>query len=272
LNELLNHPAVQTGIAPFVAGLVATLVFHRMRLGGLAILAGFATVVALVSGFSFTPLTATRKIVLLALLAPVIGILVDFALKPNAIGRALIALGAAGAALWVFWPVLAQRALVQGLIVGGFIAIFVAWLVASMLRLADEPVRAGAAGLALGIGSGGLAILGASALYGQYGIAMGAAAGAFLLVQMLMGKKITAGATFSLPTALIAGLLGAATMLLAQLRWYTLVVLALVPLAAQLPVPERKPVWLQAIVASFYTLLVVVLAFALAYFMRGSSS
>ena len=248
------------------------MLLQPARLGGLAIIAGFATVVALVNDFSFTPLTVTRKIMLIALIAPLVGIALDFVLKPGATGRVLLGVMAACAALWAFWPVLGQRGLMPALVTGAFIAFFIAWLVVFTLSLAGSPVRAGAAGLALGIGAGGLAILGASALYGQYGIAIGAAAGAFLLVPMLSGKKIAAGATFTLPAALITGLLGAATMLLAQLRWYSLVVLALVPVAAKLPLPEKMPPWLQAIVASFFTLLVVACAFALAYFSRGSAS
>ena len=36
MQEILNHPAVQGGVAPFVVGLVATLLFAPARLAGLA--------------------------------------------------------------------------------------------------------------------------------------------------------------------------------------------------------------------------------------------
>jgi hypothetical protein len=126
-------------------------------------------------------------------------------------------------------------------------------------------VRAGAAALGLGIGAGVAAILGASATYGLYGIAIGAGAGAFLLVQMITNRKTGAGATLTLPAAVGSALLGAGAVLLAKLAWYALVPLVLVPLAARLPVPERAPVWLQAVVASAYALAAAAAAWALAW-------
>ena len=74
MQEILNHPAVQGGVAPFVVGLVDTLLFAPARLAGLAAIAGFAVTVWLVGGFSFVPLTATRKIILVSLAAAVAGV------------------------------------------------------------------------------------------------------------------------------------------------------------------------------------------------------
>ena len=51
-QDLLNHPAVQAGAAPFIVALVVALVLHRVRLGGLAAVAGFATAVGLIAGFA----------------------------------------------------------------------------------------------------------------------------------------------------------------------------------------------------------------------------
>ena len=83
MQEILNHPAVQGGVAPFVVGLVATLLFAPARLAGLAAIAGFAVTVWLVGGFSFVPLTATRKIILVSLAAAVAGVCADLAFKPT---------------------------------------------------------------------------------------------------------------------------------------------------------------------------------------------
>ncbi len=270
MNDLLNHPAVQGGLAPFVAALIVALVLGRARLAGLAVVAAFCTAVYLISGFSFTPLTATRKIVLLALAAPVIGILVDFAFKPTRVGTAILALAAGAATLWVFWPVLQQKDLNIALLMGGGVAICVAWLVGfSLAALCAHPVRAGAAGLGLGIGVGVSAVLSASAIYGQYGISLAAAAGAFLLPQMLGGKKYEAGATFMLPLALTAGLLAAASLILAQLPWYSLLALAFIPLAARLPAPEKSPLWILAVAVSACTLAVAAAAIALTWQFAG---
>jgi hypothetical protein len=266
VNDLLNHPAVQGGLAPFVAALIVALVLGRTRLAGLAVVIAFCTTVYLVSGFVFEPLSATRKIVLLALAAPVIGIMVDFAFKPTRLGTAILTLAAGLAALWVFWPILQQKDLKIVLSLGGGSALFVAWLVGfSQSFLSQHPIRAGAAGLGLGIGVGVSAVLGASALYGIYGVSLAAAAGAFLLPQMLGGKKYDAGATFMLPFALTAGLLAAATLILAQLPWYSFLALAFIPLAARLPAPEKSPLWIQAVAISACTLVVAAAAITLTW-------
>jgi hypothetical protein len=253
--------------------LIVVLVLGGVRLAGLAVLAAFCTAVYLISGFGFTPLTATRKIVVLALAAPVIGIVVDFAFKPTGLGTAILALAAGLATLWVFWPVLQQKDIKTALLMGGGAAVCVAWLVGfSQNFLSEHPIRAGAAGLGLGIGVGVSAVLGASALYGEYGISLGAAAGAFLLPQMLGGKKYNAGATFMLPLALTTGLLAAATLILAQLPWYSLLALAFIPLAARLPAPEKSPLWTQAVAVSACTLAVAAAAIGLTWQSAGGQS
>ena len=274
MNDLLNNPAVQGGAAPFVAGLIVAVILGRARLGGLAVVAAFATAVYFVAGFDFTPLNATRKIILLGLVAPLIGILADFAFKPTRLGGVILALAGAGATLWVFWPVLSQKPAPQAWLLGGTAVIAIAWMVGfSQIFLSEHPIRAGSAGLGLGLGTGVAAILSASASYGQYGIALGAGAGAFLLPQMISGKKTDAGATFVLPATLTAGLVAAAAMVLAQLQWYSVLTLALVPVAARLPVPEKAPVWLQAVLASLYAFIVAGSACGLAwYFSRDAAA
>lgn len=272
MEDLLNHPAVQGGVAPFVAALVVAALLHRLRLGGLALVAAFFTTVYFVAGFTFTPLTATRKIFLLGLAAPVIGILVDFAFKPTRLGAALLAMAGAASAVWVFGPVLSQKGTPDAWLFGGAAAIAVAWVVGfGQTVLAAHAVRAGAAGLGLGLGVGVASIFAASATYGLYGISLGAGAGAFLLVQMITGKKSFAGATFMLPAMLTAGLVAAGAMVLAKLPWYALLVLALVPAGARLPVPEKAPVWLQAVLLSLYALIIAGGACALAWQSSGGT-
>jgi hypothetical protein len=115
------------------------------------------------------------------------------------------------------------------------------------------------------VGAGTAAIFSASFSYGSYGMALGAGAGAFLLPQMIRGKKAIAGATFTLPAMLIGGLVAVGAMLLAQLPWYSALILALVPVAVRLPGPEKRSVWLQAIVYSTYGFIVAGAACILAW-------
>ena len=270
MNDLFANPAVQGGVAPFVVGLIVAVLLGRYRLGGLAVVAAFATAVYFIAGFTFSPLTATRKIILLGLAAPLAGIVVDFAFRPTRLGSYLLALAGAAAVAWIFWPVLAQRDLARGLPLGAVAVLATVWVIAfSEQRLAGDSVRAGAAGLALGVGTGVAATLAASLTYGLYAIAVAAGSGAFLLVQMVTGKRSYAGATLTLSSAALTIVIAAAAMILAQLPWYSVVALALVPVAANLPVPMGTGLRLQAVLSSLYGLLVAGIACALAWHAGG---
>ena len=84
----------------------------------------------------------------------------------------------------------------------------------------------------MGIGTGGAALVGASALLGQLGLALGSAAAAHLMTQMMGNKPLPTGRIFTLPLAIIAGLTGCVAVLGAQLPWYALPILAAIPFAA----------------------------------------
>ena len=266
MENWLTQPAVQGGVAPFVVALVVVLLLKRFNLAGIAVLAAFLTAMHLVSGIAFTPLTATRKIVLLAMAAPAVGILADFAFRPNRAGTALLAFAAAAGAMWAFWPVLANKPVAQAWLQGGSAAAALAFMVGFAQRyLAGDAVRAGAAGLGLGLATGVAAIFSATASFGLYGIALAAGAGAFLLPQIVAGRRAFAGATFTLTAIFVCGLVAAGTMILAKLPWYSLLALALVPVGARLPVPENAPLWLRAVLLSLYCFLIGALACVLAW-------
>lgn len=256
MQDWLSHPVVQGAVFPFLAGLVVSAIFAPLRLGGLSAVAGFAAAVYLAVGFQFNPLTTVRKVMLLALLAPVIGVAADLAFKPTRVTTPLLAAIAGAASIWVFLALLGQRELKQALLAGSATAAYVAWMTGMSLWMRGDAVRAGAASLALGVGTGIAAILSASATLGLYAMAFGTASGAFLLVQMITGRRASAGITFTLTVGLLAGLLGAAAVYLAELPWYALAVMALVPLAARIPVPARWPIWIQAIMLSIPALAV----------------
>jgi len=265
MQELLNNPVIQSSAAPFLAGLVVAGALFPVRLAGLAAGAGFLAAVWMIGNFGLTPLTATRKVVVLGMAAPVLGVLADLAFKPaRATGPALGALFGAGS-IWVFWSVLGQKGASELALTGAGVFALLVWTVGFTVSLQHDPVRAGAAGLGLGLGTGVGAVLGASALLGQYGMALGAACGAFLLLVMILGKRVAAGAVFTLTASVVAALLAAGAMLLAQLPWTSLAALALIPLAVRLPIPEKSPAWLQAIVASLYSLTVAAGACILAW-------
>lgn len=229
-------------------------------------MAAFLVCVYLVAGFQFVPLTAMRKLVILTIAAATVGLLVDFAFKPTRVGAALLAVAAGVAALWTFWPVVSARPAAEAWRLGGTAVVSTSFIVGfAQSQLSTDGVRAGAAALGIGMGVGIAAILSASAALGSQGIALAAGAGAYLLPQMIRGRKSFAGATLTLPAMLTAGLLAAASMILAQLPWYSVLTLAAIPVAARLPVPQGAPVWLQAFQCSLYCFVVAGAACALAW-------
>jgi hypothetical protein len=265
MDAWLNDPMVQASLAPFLAGFLVALVLFKLRLGGLAAVAGFCTTAWLIGELQFTPLSAKRKMMLVALAAPALGLLADFAFRSGRTTAYVLGLLAGGLALWVFWSVLAQQGPLPMLIAGGGAFLFVACTVTLTAALHGDSVRAGAAGLGLGLGAGFASVMAASASLGQLGMALGAASGGFLLVQMIFGRRIHAGLTFCLTAGVQGALVAAGALILASLGWTELAILAAVPLAARFPLPLRWPIWGQVFIACLYTLACAAAAVAVAY-------
>jgi len=268
MQELLNHPAVQGGLAPFVVALIVAELMQRLRLSGLAIIAGFAVTIYLASDFAIEPLTAARKIVLLGLLSA--GLALPLTLLKAGWLRPLLAVAGGGAAVWVMLRILQQQETTHMLMWGAGCALYVGWLVFWFDELNDASLRAGSAGMALGLGSGAAALFGASALLGQFSLALGAAAGAYLLIQMLANSPLPCGRSYTLPLSLIAGLSGCLAVLTAELPWYALPVLAVIPVAAKIPLPAKQALWLQSVLLSLVTLACAVGAVYLTWRVAGA--
>lgn len=260
ISDFFGHPIVQSGVAPFFAAFFVVLVLHRIRLGGLALVAAFYAAVWLMSDFSLQPLTVMHKIVLISLIVPLLGLCVDLMARGSLMWRVGLALLAAAAGIWVYWPVLAQKPVAEAVLYGGGTALLLSWLVSAMLPMDGAPARSGAAALALAAGTSLCAGFVGAMLYAQYAAAIAVGAGVFLLWLMITNRKWSAGAVLRLPAATLTGLLLCGAVLTAQLPWYAAAVVALVPLAARLPAPKRAPLSAQAVLVSLYTFAIVVAA------------
>lgn len=242
--SLFDDPMVQAGVAPFVVALAVAGVLVKLRaqaLPWLALAAGLVTTLMLSTGISFTPLSASRKALLLVLLAPLLGLVLDLAgLRARAL-LPVLAVGCGLASAWVFQSVLAQAAGAQGWITGAGVALFVAGMVGLVLRLRDDGVATGGATLGLGLAVGVCAVLSASLGTLMNGISLAVAGGALLLLQLLRGTPVPAGWTGSLTTGAAAALFAAGTFMLAEARAWTLALMLLVPLVAGLPLFGGRP-------------------------------
>jgi hypothetical protein len=253
LHALITHPAVQAVLAPFLLALLTAELLQRLRLSGLAIIAGFAITVYLISGFGYAPLTGTRKIIWLGLASGLLGILLT--LISGSLWRPILAILSAAATVWVVFSTLSQYNTAHALQWGLGIALYVAWIVFWMDDLQDAPTRAASAGLALGLGSGATLLIASVTLLGKFDLAIGSAAFAYLLIMLISNSHLPCGRTFTLPVALITALTGAVALLTTKLPWTIFVIFAAIPLVAKLPVSDKSPVWIQATLLTSATLL-----------------
>ena len=79
-------------------------------------------------------------------------------------------------------------------------------------------------------------------------------AGAMLLLHIASSRTQAPGALGGLTIGVACALFAAGGVMLAQLPWYALPALLLIPLAARLPAPETMHRFLRTVLLSLYTL------------------
>ena len=250
MNEILANPGVQAGIVPFIVSFVlAGLLIRSGGWAGLGILAGFIVLVLLTTGIQFSPLTSTRKIFLLILLAASLGGIIHV-LKPD-IKRfqAIFILFGIAAMLWVLWPYLMRQELVHLLVVASGLGLFNAWMFVSYLSQKNISHVASCASIsAAGFGVGGAALLGASALLGQMGIAIGSAAFGMLVIAVLTKKSGQASYLATSVAGLGLGLITGAAIIYANLPWYTTFIFMTIPVLARIGLSNDQSLLMRAVI------------------------
>lgn len=256
MNDWVSHPITQSVIAPFVAAWIITKLLNHLRLSGLAVIAGFCSTIYLIADFNFESLSTVRKIILSGLIATIIGLLLDLTSSNRKFVRYFLTISCSIVVLWVSWPVLQQKEILEATVYGIGIVIYMIWLVILIDRLTTKPERAGSAGMSMGIGIGVSALLSSSAILGQIGLSIGVACSAYLLAQLISGKAYSCGRIFTLPLSILCGLIMPATIMLAQAPWYCLPIVASVPLVAHVPLPGNWSLRKHIIVLTILTLII----------------
>jgi hypothetical protein len=273
----LDNPAVQGGLAPLVVGLAVAGMLRAMDRSGstslawLAVLAGYATMIALATGFDLTPLTATRKIMIVTFAAAIAGIALDLAARRSRALTTTLAALAALSAIWCFWSIISQRQGTAALGMALGVAAAAAAAVVLVLRIADDGVRTGATGVGFGVATGVGAVLSASIGFLLAAVSIAAACGALLLVQVLGRRDIPAGHTGALSIAVPCTLFALGACLLAEMPWFVVALLFVVPLffnAVALTHLARMP---RASVLVGAALLVALLPIAAAWYAARAS-
>ncbi len=265
MNELLANPLFQSALAPLVVALAAGVLLRPLggRWAGLGFAFGYATSWYFTAGFQLFPLTSTRKILLLAGGAVILGVLLDHNRRSRRAVPWVLAVLAAAATVWVIWPVLKRTEGTEFWLMLSS-TVYAVWLVVWFDGLRDKQLAASTAAISLGVGTSISAVLGASALLGQLGGAIGAAAGA-MLVLLIFVKRTEVGSSFVLPVAILGALIGISAVIYAGLSWYPLIALALIPLAVRLPVKTEWNRFIQASVLTGYSAIPAAITIAITW-------
>jgi hypothetical protein len=264
MQELLARPEFQSAIIPFAAALMVTLALCKLnaRAGLWALLVAFAVAAGLINGLTLTPLTGTRKIILLIMVALAAAALLPAILPRQNLQRSTSSLALTLGWLWVFWAVVARMPTdaILSFLIGASALMLV--LQAGFERISTNPAQLQAAGLSLMLGVGLAATAAASALLGQLGLALAAGCGGAFLAWVIAGDaKGDTGVRHPitiLPFVLAPVLLGMAAVIFARLPWYALIPLAAIPFAVSLVPLKTDSRFLRALLASLPGLVIAI--------------
>ena len=276
MEQLLSRPEIQSAAVPFIAALLCYLGLKKFTASAWiwALFTAFLVASSLINGTTLTPLTGTRKIILLILASCVVAGLAPAVIQRVNLRRGASVIFGVLAILWVFWKVMARMEItaMASLMAGG--VVLVLWLTWMFGQLTANQARLHGAGFSLLLGTGLSATAGASALLGQLALSLSAASGAILLAWVLVGKSAGPGqpnrSISTLPYALAPGLLGLAAVIFARLPWYALIPLAMIPLVAKL-LPGKPDSRFLAALASSLPGLFIAIAVAFWIWQAGNS-
>jgi len=264
--SLLSHPAVQSGIIPFLVALPVILFLGITwpRFIGLAVIAAFTVTVGMVTGFSLTPITSTKKILLMTYCAAILGLFLDacgsrwtaYRHYFHGVFSVLAVLGF----LWVIWPAVSREGsqYSAAMLIG--LCAYVFWIVIGISLAFKRPEQVSIAVFALAVGTAIVCIVGATALYGQLAAPFAAATGAWLLVFLFSNRLDTFPMGFYLPATLICAVLGASATVYASLDWGSLAIFALIPPLIQIPFKSSGANWLKLMKTAVTSLIPVLAA------------
>ena len=277
MDQLLNRPEFQSAVIPFF---VAMLLYSGLRKLTAtawiwALFAAFLISSGLINGVTITPLTGTRKIILLVLGSLILAGLAPYLIRQVKLQRAAAPVLTILALLWVFGKVVARLDFTGiVLFLAGGVGL-VLWLLWMFDRIANDDSRLHGAGFTLLLGTGLSATAAASALLGQLALSLAAASGGVLLAWVLQGKAVSTGRVIgsmsTLPYVLSAALIGLAAIIFARLPWYALIPLAAIPLATSLVPVKPDTRFLSALVNSLPGL-IIALAVSFWVWQAGSSN
>lgn len=277
MEQLLDRPEFQSAIIPFFLAMLVYSGLKKITANAWiwALFAAFLVSAGLINGVTVSPLTGTRKIILLVLGALILAGLAPYLIRQVKLQRAAAPVLTILALLWVFGKVVSRMDITAiVLFLAGGVGL-VLWLLWTFDRITSDDARFHGAGLSLLLGTGLSATATASALLGQLALSLAAASGGVLLAWVLQGRATGPGRACSsistLPYVLAAALIGLAAVIFARLPWYALIPLSAIPLASSL-VPVKSDARFFSALANSLPGLIIALAVSFWVWQAGSSN
>lgn len=275
MDQILSRPEIQSAVLPFFIGLLLSIGLRKLTVSAWiwAIFVAFLVSVGLINGLTLTPLTGTRKIILLILASFFIAGFFHHLILGANMRRSTVSIYCLLGLFWVFWKVIARmEGTAMTLTLAGAVGLIL-WLLWAFDRIGNNESQLHGAGFSLLLGTGLSATAGASALLGQLALSLSAASGGVLLTWVISKNASTSQNSMPgqvLPYALASALLGLAAVIFARLPWYTLIPLASIPLVTGL-VPKTSDIrFINALVTSLPGLFIA-LAVSFWVWQMGSS-
>jgi hypothetical protein len=241
LVDWFAQPSIQHLLGAFAAALVSAELFNRLRLSGLAAIAGIAASAYL--GHSIPallpPVSDAERLFVIALSATVLGLSADCAPKLRRPVAALMALIAGALVVWIIWPGAGWERWFAVLAPAGLGIVYAVWTMGTLALMADHPERAGASGVSLGAAVGVCVLLTGTGPLTTLAFAVAAASLAYLIVILLSDTRLPCGASFVFPVGAICAVIPPLAVLKSGMSWMLLPALALVSAAGVIPLSER---------------------------------
>jgi hypothetical protein len=166
MDQFLSRPEIQSAVLPFLIGLLLSIGLRKLTVSAWiwAVFAAFLVAVGLINGLTLTPLTGTRKIIIMILASFFVVVFIHHLIHGANLRRSALSIYCLLGLLWVFWKVMARMdGVAMTLSLAGAVGL-VLWLLWAFDRIGNNDSQLHGAGFSLLLGTGLSATVGASAL------------------------------------------------------------------------------------------------------------